>query len=354
MIRSVRTTSSAWGPLPSGDTVTRYTLRNIRDMQVSIIDFGGALQSWLAPDRSGRLADVVLGHPEAADYGAARNFMGSLIGRWANRIAGARFTLDGVEYLVDHNEGDKLLHGGWRGFDQVFWEVDEDDGGLLLTYESPEGEGGFPGKVTVQVRYDLDDDGTLNIAYDALSDAPTPLNLTNHAFFNLSGPHTDVRGHMLTIDADHFLEIDTALIPCGIAEVAGNAFDFRTAAPIGARLGWPNTQLERAGGFDHCFVLRPGTEAGALRPVARLYDPASGRELSVATTEPGLQLYTGNFLGGQRGKNGAVYRKHDALCLEAGAFPNRINMPDAESVILRPGGRYRQVTQYRMGVRDEE
>jgi aldose 1-epimerase len=353
MISSVHTSSAVWGRLASGDAVTRYTLRNARDMQISVIDLGGALQSWLAPDRTGRLADVVLGHPEAADYGASRNYFGALVGRWANRIGGARFTLDGVDYVVDHNDGDNLLHGGWHGFDQVFWEVSEADGGLLLSYESPEGEGGFPGKVTVQVRYQLDDDGTLTISYDALSDAPTPLNLTNHAFFNLSGPHTDIRGHMLTIDADHFLEIDAASIPTKVAEVAGNAFDFRTAAPVGARLDWPNAQLAGAGGFDHCFVLRAAATPGALRPVASLYDPSSGRELSVATTEAGLQLYTGNYLGGQRGKAGAVYRKHDALCLEAGAFPNRINMPDPESVILRPGGRYRQVTQYRLSVRDE-
>jgi len=354
MIHSVRTSSSIWGHLASGDAVTRYTLRNARDMQVTLIDLGGALQSWLAPDRSGRLADVVLGHPEAAHYASERNFFGALIGRWANRIGGARFTLDGIDYTVDHNDGANLLHGGWRGFDQVFWEVAEDDGGLLLRYESPEGEGGFPGNVTVQVRYQLDDDGTLTIAYDALTDAPTPLNLTNHAFFNLSGPHTDIRGHVLTIDADQFLEVDDALIPTGLADVAGNAFDFRTPAPIGARLAWPNAQLERAGGFDHCFVLRPAPEVGALRHVAQVYDPSSGRELSVATTEVGLQLYTGNFLGGQRGKAGAVYRKHDALCLEAGAYPNHINMPDAERVILRPGQRYRQVTQYRLSVRDEE
>ena len=354
MTRSMQISSAVWGRLPSGDAVTRYTLRNAQDMQVSIMDLGGALQSWLAPDRSGRLADIVLGHPEPADYVAQRSYMGALVGRWANRIAGAGFTLDGIRYTVDPNEGKNLLHGGWHGFDCVFWEVAEADGGLVLSYESPEGEGGFPGKVNVTVCYRLDDDGTLTIDYDAVSDAPTPLNLTNHAFFNLSGPGTDIRGHILTIDADYFHEIDAALIPTGIAEVAGNAFDFRTAAPIGTRLDWPNAQLELAGGFDHCFVLRSNPlEPRALRRVASLYDPASGRELIVSTSEAGLQLYTGNYLNGQKGKAGAIYRKHDALCLEAGAFPNRINMPDPEEVIVRPGSHYRQVTQYRLGVRDD-
>ena len=354
MTHSVQISSAIWGKLPAGDAVTRYTLRNAHDMQVSIMDLGGSLQSWLAPDRSGRLVDIVLGHPEAADYAAQRTYMGALVGRWANRIAGASFMLDGMRYAVDPNEGQNLLHGGWHGFDCVFWDVAEVDGGLQLKYESPEGEGGFPGKVDVTVVYRLDDDGTLTIAYDAVTDAPTPLNFTNHAFFNLSGPRTDIRGHILTLDADHFLEIDAASIPTGIAEVAGNAFDFRTPAPIGARLDWPNAQLERAGGFDHCFVLRHNpAEPHALRRVASLYDPASGRELTVSTTEAGLQLYTGNHIAGQKGKAGAIYRKHDAVCLEAGAFPNRINMPDPEAVILRPGSRYRQITQYRLGVRDD-
>jgi aldose 1-epimerase len=352
MTTSQQISSSPWGTLPSGDTVTRYILRNAQDMQICVLDYGGALQSWLAPDRTGRLADVVLGHPQAADYALTRTFMGALVGRWANRIAGARFMLDGVSHAVDNNEGDNLLHGGWHGFDCVFWEVAEADGGLALRYESPEGEGGFPGKVTVDVSYRLADDGTLTIDYEALTDAPTPLNLTNHTFFNLSGPHTDIRGHVLSIDAERFLEIDAASIPTGVAEVAGRPFDFRTPAPIGTRLDWPNAQLALAGGFDHCFVLRGNDdEMRVLRPVASLYEPGSGRELTVSTTEAGLQFYTGNHIAGQPGKGGAIYRKHDGLALEAGAFPNRINMPDPEAVVLRPGGRYRQVTQYRVGVR---
>lgn len=353
MNTSAQITSETWGALPSGDVVTRYTLRNAQAMQVCLIDLGGAVQSWLAPDRAGELADIVLGHPQAADY-AQRTFMGALVGRWANRIAGARFTLDGVSYELDNNEGDNLLHGGWHGFDRVFWEVTEADGGLALRYESPAGEGGFPGTVTAQVLYRLDDDGTLTIDYRASSDAPTPLNLTNHTFFNLSGPHTDIRGHLLTLDAERYLAIDAASIPTGSVDVAGTAFDFRTAAAIGTRLDWPDAQLELAGGFDHCYVLRDNAAAPQVpRRVAALYDPASGRELSVSTTEAGLQFYTGNHLAGRLGKAGAVYRKHDGLCLEAGAFPNRINMPDPETVVLRPGAAYRQVTQYRLGVRHE-
>lgn len=355
--------SEPWGALPGGDAVRLYTLRNAQGMKVSISDLGATLVSWHAPDRAGRLADILLGHDTPAAYLAATTYMGGLIGRWANRVAKARFTLDGIDYALDRNENGNLLHGGANGFNRQLWEVEEDRGSLVLRLDSPEGDGGFPGNVSVQVRYTLDDDGTLTIDYEGVTDAPTALNLTSHGYFNLSGdPGSDIRGHMLTIDADAFLEIDPQMIPVRIADVSGSAFDFRHGAPLGARLDWPNEQLERALGFDHCYVLRapetpPGTLLAAagrwpVRTVARVYEPASGRELAVSTDQRGLQLYTGNHLEGQPARHGAPCVRHAGLCLEAGGFPNQINMeaPACEEVVLRPGKTYRQTTQYQVSV----
>jgi len=229
--------SEPWGTLPGGDAVRLYTLRNAQGMKVMVSDLGATLVSWLAPDRAGRLADILLGHDTPAGYLAATTYMGGLIGRWANRIAGARFTLDGIDYALDRNENGNLLHGGANGFHRQLWQADEDRGSLVLRLDSPEGDGGFPGNVSVQVRYTLDDDGTLTIEYEGVTDAPTPLNLTSHGYFNLSGEASpDIRGHVLTIDADAFLEVDPQLTPYRIADVSGSAFDFRHGAPLGARL----------------------------------------------------------------------------------------------------------------------
>ncbi|MDR5857432.1 galactose mutarotase [Caballeronia sp. LZ062] len=347
-------TVERWGSLPGGDSVRLFTLRNAHGMRVTISDLGATLVSWHAADRAGRVADVLLGHDTPEAYFTSSAFMGGIIGRWANRIADARFVLDGVPYSLDRNEGPHHLHGGATGFHRALWNARESEGGLEFMHESPEGDAGFPGKVIATVRYSLDDDGALTIRYDAVADAPTPINMTNHAYFNLSGDNApgpfDIRGHVIAIDADTFFETDDALIPVARAHVAGNAFDFRAGAPIGARLDWPDTRLARAGGFDHCYIL-PDADEGAVRKAAILYDPASGRELTVSTDAPGLQFYTGNFLEGVTGREGKSYRIHAGLCLEAGAFPNQINMPDASRVVLRPGERYSQTTRYRIGVR---
>jgi aldose 1-epimerase len=354
MISTARLSSEPWGSLPGGDPVRLFTLRNTQGMKVSISDLGATLVSWHAPDRAGRLSDVVLGHDTPADYCTATTYMGGLIGRWANRIGAARFTLDGIEHALDRNENGNLLHGGASGFHRALWDAQDDQGSLLLQLESPEGDAGFPGNVGVQVRYTLDDDGTLTIDYRAIADAPTPLNLTSHPYFNLTGePGTDIRGHVLTIDADAFFEVDAQMIPQQVADVSGSAFDFRHGAPLGARLDWPHAQLARAKGFDHCYLLRdtPGA-SGAVRRVAVLYDPGSGRELTVETDASGLQFYTGNYLEGVVGRGKEALRKHAALCLETGGFPNQINMDDlAAQVVLRPGERYRHTTVYRLGVR---
>jgi aldose 1-epimerase len=356
MISQARFSTEPWGTVPGSDPVQLYTLRNAHGMKVSVSDLGATLVSWHAPDRTGKLGDILLGHDTPAGYLASTTYMGGLIGRWANRIAGARFALDGIEYTLDRNEGDNLLHGGASGFNRLPWQASEDNGALVMRLDSPEGDAGFPGNLSVQVRYTLDDDGTLTIGYEAIADAPTPLNLTSHPYFNLSGdPASDIRGHVVSIDADTFFEVDAALIPCRRTEVAGNAFDFRQSAPVGARLDWPNTQLALAGGFDHCYVLHDasGTPCAArpVREVARVYEPGSGRELTVLTDQWGLQFYTGNHLEGEPGRGGVSYAKYAGLCLEAGGFPNQINMPDPAQVVLRPGAQYRQLTQYRVGVR---
>jgi len=352
-----------WGTLPSGEAVPLFTLRNAHGMRVSISELGGTIVSWHAPDRAGRLGDIMLGHDTPGEYWQATAYMGALVGRWANRIAGGRFTLEGIEYSVDRNEGGNLLHGGAAGFNRAIWQAREEDGTLLMTLDSEEGDAGFPGNVHVEVRYTLDDDGELTIDYRASTDAPTPLNLTNHGYFNLAAQAgADIKGHVLSIDADAFFEVDSTLIPVRQAAVAGNAFDFREAAPIGARLEWPHEQLSLARGFDHCYILREpqavngngnGGGNGGQRPVrevARLYDPASGRVMTVSTDQRGLQFYTGNYLDGVRGRNGTTYAPHAGLCLEAGGFPNQINMADREDVISRPDKPYRQVTKYRVGV----
>lgn len=325
-----------------------YTLRNAAGMRVTISALGGTLRSWHAPDRYGKLADVLLGFPDEQGYAANAPYFGALLGRCANRIASAAFTLDGRRYQLERNDGAHHLHGGHVGLHLERWQAEPDDGGLLLRHLSPDGAGGYPGNLDVRVRYRLDDDGSLNIAYTAGTDAPTPVSLTSHGYFNLNGGVAGIGDHLLRIAADHYLPVDGALIPFGQpAPVAGSAFDFRHAAPIGARLGWPEPQLAPHGGFDHCYCLGV---AGVLREVAWVVDPASGRELTVSTTEPGLQFYSGNFLAGVPGKAGRPYSIHDGFCLEAQAYPNQINGPAMAAVVLRPGQLYRQTTVYRIGV----
>ncbi|SFI12916.1 aldose 1-epimerase [Collimonas sp. OK307] len=340
---------------------TLYTLRNSHDMRVLISDRGATLISWWSADRYGRVADILLGYPDSDGYQKNAPYFGGLVGRWGNRIAKGRFAVDGAEFLVDRNDGDNHLHGGDAGFHLAQWRAEPGPDGLRLTLESPDGDGGFPGNVQVSVLYNLDDDGRLSIDYTAASDAPTPINLTSHGYFNLNGGSSDIYDHILSIAADQYLQIDSQLIPTGVANVAGSAFDFRQPAPIGPRLAWPDTQLKLAGGFDHCYCLQPqsqeinapgqGRKAQALREVATVYDPGSGRQLSVSTTENGLQFYSGNFLAGIHGRATRPYEIHDGFCLEAQAYPNQVNGSDAEAVILRPGQVYRQTTTYELSVR---
>ena len=329
-----------------------FTLRNAAGMSVTISERGAAMVSWLAPDRYGRMADVLLGYPDARGYLDNRDYFGAVLGRWANRIAHGSFEVDGVAHSVSTNDRGNHLHGGPHGFHTLRWQGSETAEGLTFTLTSKAGDDGFPGKVDVQVTYRLGDDGSLSIAYEAVTDAPTPLNLTAHPYFNLNGGSADVGDHMLQIDADHFLETDAAGIPHALMAVGGTAFDFRQPAAIGARLVWPDAQVRQAGGFDHCFCVRSPArgKSGALREVARVVDPGSGRELRVSTTEAGLQFYSGNSLAGVQGRGATPYARYDGFCLEAHAYPDQVNGAYAAAVILRPGQVYRQSTVYRLGL----
>lgn len=338
--------ATAWGHLPDGRPLHRWTLRNVRGTQIDISDLGGTLLSWQAADRHGRLGDVLLGHADAGQYIDSNAYMGAIVGRWANRIRGGRFRLDGIDYKVDRNDGGNHLHGGNDGFHLQRWDVEPEGGELVLRLVSPEGDGGFPGEVRVELRMRLEDDGTLDLRYAATSDAPTPLSLTAHPYFNLNDRRPDIRDHVIRIDAEEFLAIDAGAIPVGRQHVGGTAFDFREAAPIGSRLHWPDAQLRLVGGFDHCYI--PRGPAGTLRTVAVVTEPSSGRRLTVESDRPGLQFYSGQKLTGQPARHGDAYGPFAGFALETQAFPDQINSPEAEAVILRPGVVWRQHTRYRV------
>jgi aldose 1-epimerase len=334
-----------------------YTLRNAAGMRIDISDLGATLVSWRAPDRAGRIADVLLGHDTPDAYLNGSAFMGAIIGRWANRIRDARFTIDGAAYQVERNEGANHLHGGSAGFHRQMWRVGADRDALVLTLRSPDGASGFPGNLDVSVRYALDDHGTLSIDYEARTDAPTAINLTNHAYFNLNGTEgeaADIRAHEIAIAAQTYFAIDAASIPVARADVTGSVFDLREAHCIGACLTASHEQLGLAGGFDHCYVLSDSNgESDELREVATLFDPSSGRELRVATDARGLQFYSGNQLEGVAARGASRYRKYAGLCLEAGGFPNGINLDGAhrQGAVLRPDEIFRQRTRYTLRVR---
>lgn len=331
---------------------TLYSLSNPH-MEVQVSDYGGIVHTLRVPDRHGRLDDVVLGFADPAGYAANRPYFGALIGRCANRIAGARFTLDGTPYSLTANEGATHLHGGRRGFDKVAWEahpfVDPRGQGVTLAYDSPHGEEGYPGTVRVRVVVLLTPANELVFDYAAVTDRATPLNLTHHGYFNLGGHGAgDVLGHTLILNADRFTPVDATLIPTGeIRPVRGTPFALR-GAPLGARIDEADEQLRYGGGYDHNFVLNR-TGAG-LTLAARLHDPGSGRVLEVHTTEPGLQLYSGNHLDGVDGKEGVLYGPRAGVALETQHFPDAPNHPHFPTTILRPGRVFRSRTVLRFSV----
>ncbi|MET7472858.1 aldose epimerase family protein [Streptomyces sp. NPDC005648] len=322
--------SEHFGTLSDGTPVRRWTLERA-GVRVRILSYGGIVQSVEIPDRDGRTGNVVLGFAGLDGYlDHPEPFLGALIGRYANRIAGARFPLDGVTYALEPNNAPNSLHGGPGGFDKRVWDVTPaGEYGVRLSRVSPHGEEGFPGRLDVSATYTLDASGSLRIAYEAVTDAPTVVNLTNHSYWNLAGSG-DASGHELRIAAARYTPVDADLIPAGVADVAGTRFDFREGRKVGA-------------GFDHNFVLDGGVTEAA-RGVAELHDPASGRVLTVATTEPGLQLYTADHLS-------EPFAPNDGVALETQHFPDSPNRPDFPSTVLRPGEVFRSETVYGFGVR---
>jgi len=348
----VPVTREPFGTTREGKAVSVYTLKNGRGIEVRVIDYGGIIVSLRAPDRAGRLADIVLGFDSLADYERSSPYFGSLIGRYGNRIAGGRFTLDSKTYTLARNNGPNHLHGGLKGFDKVVWDVTPFERGLVLRYTSPDGEEGYPGTLRATVTYTLTDQNELIFDYEASTDRATPVNLTQHSYFNLAGDgRRDVLAHVVTLYADRFTPVDSTLIPTGeIASVGGTPFDFRTPTAIGARINQDDAQLRRGRGYDHNFVLDKSGGAGPTL-AARVEESSSGRVMEIYTTEPGLQFYSGNFLDGTlRGKGGVVYGQRFGFCMETQHFPDSPNHSAFPSTILRPGEQYRSRTIYRFGV----
>ena len=356
--RSATITSEPFGTLPSGEAVTLFTLTNANGMVARVIDYGGIILSLTAPDSEGRFDDVTLGYETLSDYLDATPYFGALIGRYGNRIADGRFELDGQVFELAKNNGPNHLHGGVKGFDKVLWDAEPferaDEVGLVFRRTSPDMEEGYPGDLSATVTYTLTDENELIFDYEATTDEATPVNLTQHAYFNLAGDGKgDILDHVLTINADHFTPVDSTLIPTGeIRPVAGTPLDFREPTPIGARVDEDDEQLRYGLGYDHNFVLNR-SEDDSLVLAARLFEPTTGRVMEVYTTEPGIQFYSGNFLDGSlTGKNGVVYEHRYGLALETQHFPDSPNKPDFPSTILRPGETYRSTTVYRFKTED--
>ena len=332
-----------FGELPDGRGVERWILGS-GTTAVSVLTYGAVLHSVRVPDAAGSVADVVLGYDDVDGYLSDIGFIGAVVGRYANRIAGGRFVLDGVEHLLPRNNGDTSLHGGPEGFHTRLWSAREVADGVELSLTSPDGDMGFPGELAVTVTYVLDHDG-LSITYDAVTDRPTVVNLSNHAYWNLSGSGS-VEDHVLELPAGRFVAVDAGLVPAGIEPVEGTPMDFREPHRIGERLRDATAQLQHARGYDHAWVL--DGEGPGLRRAARVTDPASGRVLEVLTDQPAVQFYSGNFLDGAAvGRGGRAYRQGDALCLETEHLPDSPNRPEFPSTVLRPGERYRTRTLHR-------
>jgi aldose 1-epimerase len=338
-----------WGKA-DGKAVHLYTLTNAHGMVAKITTYGAILTELHVPDRTGKLEDVVLGFSSLDGYLAGHPYFGTTVGRYANRIARGKFTLEGKEYTLAVNNGPNSLHGGLKGFDKQVWSAQEVTSGgepaVEFSYVSPDGEEGYPGALTTTVRYTLTKDNALRIDYRATTDKATVVNLTNHSYFNLAGEGTgNVLGHEMFIDADRYTPVDETLIPSGqIAPVKGTVLDFTKPTPIGARV----KELDKPGlgGYDHNYVLNAGGTKLAL--AARVSEPKTGRVMEVLTSQPGVQLYTGNFLDGMvKGKRGAAYNKHDAFCLETQHFPDSPNHANFPTTVLRPGETFTSTTVYR-------
>jgi len=349
-------TKTAFGKLPDGSAVFRYALANRSGMTAEIIDYGATVTSLRVPGRSGKIDDVVLGYDSLQGYHDGTFYFGAVVGRYGNRIGKGRFPLDGKQYQLTINDGENHLHGGKHGFNKVLWEArilsDSAEPSLQLRYVSRDGEEGYPGTLTLSVAYTLTDRNELRVDYEGTTDRPTILNPTQHSYFNLSGSFANtILGHRLTIEADSITPVNKGLIPTGqVVPVANTPMDFRSAAAVGARIGEPNAQLAFGRGYDHNWVLK--NYSGRVRKAAELYEPVSGRLMTVFTDQPGLQFYSGNFLDGTaKGKNGVAYQHRTGLCLEAQAFPDAPNKPQFPPATLRPGQTYHQTTLYQFSTR---
>lgn len=344
---------SDFGVMPDGSTAKLYTLTNSRGVEARITNYGGTVVSLKTPDRGGQLADVVLGFDTLDGYLGPHPYFGALIGRYGNRIAKGKFALGGTTYTLATNNGPNALHGGIKGFDKVLWSAETAAGAsLVLTYISQDGEEGYPGTLNTKVTYTLTDDNALRIDYEASTDKPTVVNLTNHSYFNLKDTGASpILDHEIMIAASRYTPVDATLIPTGeIASVEGTPFDFRTATSIGARIDADHEQIKFGLGYDHNFVLDRTGDGLVL--AAKVYEPTTGRELEVHTTEPGVQFYTGNFLDGSVvGKAGVAYQKRAAFCLETQHFPDSPNHPDFPSTVLEPRQTYRSTTVYKFSAR---
>ncbi len=339
-----------FGKTKEGVAVDEYTLTNGK-MTAKVITYGAILRELIVPDRSGKPGDVVLGFDTLEGYLAGHPYFGATTGRVANRIAKGKFTLDGVDYKLAVNNGPNSLHGGLKGFDKVVWKAENVSGSkgaaVKLSYVSKDGEEGYPGNLTVSVTYTVTPENELKIDYTATTDKATPVNLTNHSYFNLAGGGS-ILGHELMLDSELYTPVDADLIPTGgVDSVSGTPLDFTRSTPIGARLGELKGEPK---GYDHNFVLRGAP--GVLKPAATVRDSASGRVLEMFTTEPAVQLYTANFLDGKlKGKGGVVYQPHQAFCLEAQHYPDSVHHDQFPSTILRPGSTYTQTTIYKFSAK---
>jgi aldose 1-epimerase len=349
-----------FGKTKQGENVEVYELTNGSGAKVRLTTLGAALIGWETPDRDGQMKDVLLGFDTAAEYQSEKNmYFGSTTGRVANRTAKGKFTLEGETYQLAVNNEPNHLHGGTeRSLDKVIWQAtpassDTDGTGVKFTYTSPDGEEGYPGNLSIEVTYLLNDKNKLKIDYRATTDKATPVNLTNHAYFNLAGEGAEtINDHVLMINADKYTPVDDTMIPTGeIKSVERTPLDFRKPTVIGDRVD--ELTSTPAGGYDHNYVLNK-PQAGAMSKAAVLYHPESGRELTVSTTEPGIQFYGGNFLAGQEGKGGKPYPYRSALCLETQHFPDSINQKSFPSIVLRPGEEYTHTCVYAMSVREEK
>ncbi len=343
-----------FGKDTNGTPVEIFTLRNAKGMEVRISTYGGIVTSIQAPDRHGKMGDVVLGYNNLEGYLKSSPYFGCLVGRYGNRIAKGKFTLDGKEYTLATNNPPNALHGGWVGFDKRVWSaasmVTPQGPTLVLTRVSKDGEEGYPGNLTITATYTLTKDNALRLDYTATTDKATPINLTQHSYFNLAG-QGDILGHVVKINADRYTPVDATLIPTGqLAPVKGTPFDFNTPTPIGARISQVDEQLKFGGGYDHNWVIN--NPSGKLAVQAEVYEPTTGRVLEVLSTEPGLQFYSGNFLDGTiTGKGGKVYQFRNGFCMEPQHFPDSPNKPGFPTAILQPGQTYKNTIIYKFSVK---